>query len=703
MRDAVEARSQAERMLAHYLPVASARFVDAGRESALARLGIETVGDLLCHVPFRFLDLRHTAHIGRAPIGEVTVIGSVHAVITKRPRRGLTVTEVHVVDDSGLIVGVWFNQPWVEKTYTIGERLALSGTLAIEYGYKRIVQPFVERLDHADGGSPSSVGRILPVHRTTEKLALGWLRRIIGAAVDDFSWVPEPLPAAVRHRRHLMGLGAAYRAAHFPETPDIAAAARHRLAYQEALEFLVSMLQRRRSETVDVEGIPHSTDGPALSALAGVIPFTLTSEQAQAVAEVLADMARSYPMRRMLLGDVGTGKTLVAAHALCAAIDSGTQAAMMAPTEVLAKQYASSVGELLTGIGVPWAVLTGSMTASQQRDVHEGIESGALGVVFGTHALIQDRVTFRNLGLVVVDEQHRFGVAQRRSLNEKGLAPDVLVMTATPIPRSLALTAYGDLAVSTLRTRPVAGAGVTTQLVKKHQAYRAHQAVLTAVGQGRQAYVVCPAIEQSDKTEWSSVRATADELKNNVFAHLRVEELTGKMSALEKDDTMSRFRGGQIDVLVATTVIEVGVDVPNATVMIVYDADRFGLAQLHQLRGRVGRGAHPGEVWLVSDSFAGDARARLDALVSTTDGFALAEMDLQLRGAGELLGERQHGVAGLRVANLAKDIDIIEAARADAETILGADPELSGPDFALLGLRVQQFSRRLTQSIQAGG
>ena len=392
-------------------------------------------------------------------------------------------------------------------------------------------------------------------------------------------------------------------------------------------------------------------------------------------------MAAPHPMNRLLLGDVGTGKTVVAAHALAACADSASQAAMMAPTEVLAAQYARAVGPLLDAAGVSWALLTGSTAAAERRSVLAGLTDGSITVAFGTHALIQPDVAYRRLTLAVVDEQHRFGVQQRLALRSKGGSPDLLVMTATPIPRSLALTLYGDLDTTYLRSRPK-GRGVdhvVTRLVPMSGRADAYQEVRDAVASGHQAYVVCALVDESDALQAKAATSEARRLQRQVFPDLRVGLLTGPMPSAAKTEAMERFRAGETDILVATTVIEVGVDVPRATVLIVEDADRFGLSQLHQLRGRVGRGEEPGLVMLFADPKTDDGRARMDAIVSTNDGFELAELDLRLRGEGEVLGDRQSGVPGLRLASLVNDMDLLQMAREDARAILEADPALTQP------------------------
>ncbi len=691
---------RAERLAAHDLPAAGSRFVDASRAVLLEKLGVRTIGDLVRHYPFRYLDLTSTATLREARPGvETTVIGRVHQVQVKKPRPRLSVTEVSIVDGTGVLIGVWFNQPWVQTRFAVGEQVAFAGKVEIDYGLKQIKAPFVEKLgESAEDYRP----RVLPVHRATDGLTTGWLRRLIAAAVDDFADVPDHLPAALRIERGLVPLSHALSVIQFPQSMADAASARLRLAYDELLMLQLYMAMRRHALTREQAGLAHRVDGPALEALRVAIPFELTADQTRATTEILADMAEPRPMNRMLLGDVGTGKTLVAAQALAAAADTGSQAAMMAPTEVLATQYAEKVGPPLDAAGVAWTLLTGSTPAAKRREILAGLADGSISVVFGTHALLEQSVAFKRLTLSIVDEQHRFGVNQRLGLRGKGAAADLLVMTATPIPRSLALTLYGDLATSYLRERPHAKAGVVTKLTTIAGSGKAHAAVKKAVKDGRQAYVVCALVDESDLAEAKAATREAERLRVEVFPTLRVGLLTGRMRPAEKADVMARFRAGEIDVLVATTVIEVGVDVPNATVMIVENAEKFGLAQLHQLRGRVGRGEHPGEVWLVSDARGKEARERLATLEETSDGFALAEADLRLRGEGQVLGDRQHGMPDLRLASLIDDLDLVELARKDAYALVAADPHLSAPEHGPLLREVRRTFTAAWEWVSAG-
>ncbi len=677
--------SRTERLVYWDRPVSTARFVDRGRSEALGRLGITTIGDLICHYPFRYLDLSERLPLSQARPGtDVTVIGRVHRVHVKHPRPRLSIIEVAITDDSGILLGVWFNQPYMADRFKEGEHVAFAGRVEQDYGFLQIKNPFVEKLGRSD--EPTSLGRILPVHRSTEGLSSNWLRRLVAAALDDAGDVPDFIPTDSRVARGLLPLRAALRMIHFPPALADADRARTRLAYDEFLCLQLGLALRRHRLTVERPGIAHVSDGNSLTSLREAIPFQLTDDQLSAIENILVDMASARPMNRLLLGDVGTGKTIVAAHALCASADTGTQSTMMAPTEVLAVQYADKVGPLLDAAGVSWALLTGSLTPAGRAEILAAVAEGTTAVLFGTHALIEHDVSFADLSLAIVDEQHRFGVSQRLALRRKGVAADMLVMSATPIPRTLALTRFGDLDTSYLRQRPH-GDGrsrVTTHLIDRVRRGDAYDSVRRAVSEGRQAYVVCPLIDESDALQARAASKEAQRLQREVFSDLRVGLLTGKMRPSERLGVMERFRKGELDVLVATTVIEVGVDVANATVMIVEDAERFGLAQLHQLRGRIGRGKYPGEIFLFADPKTPEGKARMRAIASADDGFALAEEDLRLRGAGQLMGEAQHGLPELTLASLVDDANLLESARVDAFMLIETDPHLSAPENAPL-------------------
>ena len=692
------------RTLAWSDKVSRLRYVSGKREEVLRHMGISRVRDLMLHAPHRYLDFSDVLEIGMADVGsQATVMGRVDKVRLKRPRPRMQIVEVSVVDDTGVMMAVFFRQPWVAEQLHEGDFVALSGKVGFAYGFKQMNSPFYEVL--GDSSESANHARILPVHPASEGLSLSWMRRIVSAALADMGDVADYLPVDVLCDIGLMSRARAIREIHFPSGMEAAEQARRRLAFDELFCLQLALRSRQHIALDGVKPHVHRTDGSHVAALRTVLPFALTDEQETCVQEILADMASPYVMNRLLLGDVGTGKTAVAAFGLAAVADSGSQAAMMAPTSVLATQYAGSVGPLLDAAGVPWTLVVGSTPAAQRAQAAEGIAQGEISVVFGTTALLSDDIAFRDLSLVVVDEQHRFGVDQRSAFSRKGRGADMLAMSATPIPRTLALSIYGDMSVSRITKRPRAGAGITTRVITPENLDLAYGSIRDAVAAGHQAYVVCPLIDDNDSGEdlsglvqemdeergkMRSATSTYEDLSRSVFPQMRIGLLTGRMSAADKDDVMSRFRAGEIDVLVSTTVIEVGVDVPNSTVMLVMDADRFGLATLHQLRGRVGRGDVAGDVWLCAFVKDGTpARKRLSALERTSDGLELAELDLELRHEGEILGYRQHGGVTLALVDLARDTQLVESAHRIARDLFLDDPELSSPANAPIAAELQ--------------
>ncbi len=690
--------------------VSRLRFARGARAEALGRLDISSVRDALQHVPHRYLDFTRVTPVAGADVGEqATVVGSVDKVTLKRPRPRLQIVEVALVDATGVLMCAFFKQPWLAEQIHVGDTLAVSGKVTFAYGFKQMTPQFHEVVAKAGEGAASaaSFARMLPVHGVTDGLSPAWMRRIESAALADYGDACDFMPASLVASHEFMTEARALREAHFPSGRAAAERARRRLAYDELLCLQAALLARRAIELADVAPHEHVVGGPRVSALLAALPFELTAEQRQAADEILADMAAPAPMNRLLLGDVGTGKTAVAAVALAAVADSGSQAAVMAPTSVLARQYAEKLGPVLDRAGVSWALVTGSTPVAERGATAAGLASGALSVLFGTTAVLGDDLAFDDLSLVVVDEQHRFGVGQRARLRSKGTAPDQLTMTATPIPRTLALSVYGDLACSRIAQRPHAGAGVTTKVITPENVDLAHTAIAEAVAAGHQAYVICPLVDDADdgaglddvpvselaqtSARPHSARAVYERLRDRVFRGVRVGLVTGRMSAAEKDEAMAAFRAGEVKVLVSTTVVEVGVDVPNATVMMVWDADRFGLATLHQLRGRVGRGEDAGTVFLVSAARGtSPARKRLRALEKTSDGFALAEMDLRLRHEGEVLGYRQSGGVTLRHVDMIADADLVAAAHEDAAHLVAKDPSLTDARHAPLAREVRR-------------
>ena len=703
-------------------PVERVRSVSPARAAALAKLGIKTVGDLLTHYPRRYIDLTRTEKVATAEIGSAcTIEGAVHEVKLKRPKPRLSLVEISLVDETGVLMVTCFRQPWLSDQLKPGMRIAVAGTLEFNYGFKRMTNPYLEVL--AEGASFD--GMVVPVHPACEKISAAWMRRLVGNALSACAGQLDPLPLELRARYNLMSRGRALACIHFPASMEEVPEARRRLVYEEVLCLELMLMAKERSRADGRIPVSHVVDGPHVKALASALPFKLTSEQGSARDDILAAMAAPRAANHMLLGDVGTGKTAVAAFALAAVADTGTQAALMAPTEVLARQHARSLGALFDEAGVRWGLLTGSTSPTEREEVLERAASGGLDVLIGTHALLEDDVRFASLSLAVVDEQQRFGVGQRAALLAKGEAPDALYLTATPIPRTLALALYGSLTLSYIKHRPHDAARRKTFVHRKADRGLAYDAARAALSRGEQVYVVCPLIGQDSSArdakagtarkraadeeayEYAAISIESDDdlagddaaaaakeaeyLQQTVFADWRVELLHGHMRSADKEAVMARFRDNETQVLVATTVIEVGVDVPNATVMIVEDADRFGLSQLHQLRGRVGRGDKPAEVHLISASKSDAALSRLAAMERTDDGFELASYDLSLRREGDILGNRQHGASALRLVNVVRDGRVIEAAHADAQAIIEADPRLSGADHRALAREVRRL------------
>jgi ATP-dependent DNA helicase RecG len=668
-------------------PLAAAPGVSAALAKTLEEaFGYRTVRDLLEHYPRRYLTRGELTDLAHAKKGaEVTLVGTVRNQAKKMPRRNLRILEVRVSDESGAWVCTWFNQPWHGQRLTVGTVAAFSGKLAWKAGRLQMANPGYEVL--REGDDPEEfANEIIPVYPATKEVSSGRLRRAVGVLLDSFGDVPDFVPAPLRRAHRLPERAAALAAIHRPAERGAAARARDRLVYDELFVLQVGLALRRRALDAGQRGQELQTDGDLTKRLLASLPFQLTGAQTRALGEIGADLARTRPMHRLLQGEVGSGKTVISLWTLLCAVQSGFQGALMAPTEVLADQHGINLRALLAPLGEGGGlfggprveVLTAATPGAARARVLAGAASGEVDLVVGTHALLSEGVEFRRLGAVVVDEQHRFGVHQRVRLREKGDSPHVLIMTATPIPRTLALTLYGDLDVSTLDELPPGRIPVATHVVADADLReRAYQRVREEVAAGHQAYVVCALKDESDKVEVRSAKVEAERLRAEVFPDLRVGLVYGDMPAREKESTMDRFRAGEVDVLVSTTVIEVGVDVPNATVMLIEDADRFGLSQLHQLRGRVGRGEAPGLCILFADPQTDEGRARMEAVTRTTDGFELANEDLRIRGEGTVFDARQSGLSDLKLARLIEDFDWVRRARSDAFALVEADPELA--------------------------
>ena len=680
--------------------------VGAGKRlESFRKFGIGNLHELLSHYPRRWIDRTKEATVESAIEGtDALVVGEIRSV-NAPPRRGRSPSRVvaTIGDGTGRMSLVFFNQPWRQRQLQPGTWVAVFGKVSRFQGAKQMTAPTVDVL-----GAPDDRPRpIVPIYPQSEKIDLpSWvvLRAVEEAlARCDARGIADPVPAEAIRRLGMVSRHDALKSIHLPETYAEKEAARRRLAFDELFRVQTVLVMRKRALERDSMGIRHVVDGELNARMRAALPYELTGAQRKAIAEIERDLGGPHPMHRLLQGDVGAGKTLVAVSAMLTAVQGGHQGALMAPTEVLAEQHAAGIRRLLDGVMVPDSgnlfgdrplrveLLTNRVAGGDRRDVLAGLADGSVDIAIGTHALIQEAVDFHSLGVVVVDEQHRFGVEQRAALRAKGdgtLVPDVLVMTATPIPRTAAMTVYGDLDVSILDELPPGRTPIrTTWANGPLMEQGAWATVREQVAEGRQAYVVCPLIEESEKLEVASAQETFDRLVNDELKGLRLALLHGRMPSVEKEAVMDRFRLGEVDVLVATTVIEVGVDVANATVMVVLDADRFGIAQLHQLRGRVGRAHHESTCWLVTQQVEGE-NARVEALVKSTDGFHLAEVDLELRGEGTLMGTAQKGRNDLKLASLRRDRELVELARDVAFAVVDADPLLADNPLLLDELRL---------------
>ena len=671
------------------ISVARLKGVGERRLEVLRDLGIDSVFDLLTYYPRRWVDRTNECRVSDLQPGdEALALVTVRSVSKRMGRNRRPIVEAVVGDGSGRFHVVFFNQPWRERQLREGLPIAVFGKPEVYRGSLQMTNPIIDLIG-------DRTGRIVPIYPQSEKAALttwevaGWVEDALRRC--EARGLADPLPDDVRARLGLVSREQALRTIHLPESMGEKESARRRLAFDELLRVQTLLVMRKRALEREQRGIRHTVDGELVGRLRAALPYSLTAAQDRAIAEIERDLAGPYPMHRLLQGDVGAGKTLVAVSAMLTAVQGGHQAALMAPTEVLAEQHLTGVRRLLDGVTVPdpgnlfgdrplrVELLTNKVSGADRRDVLTALADGSVDIVIGTHALIQDAVDYHSLGVVVVDEQHRFGVEQRAALRAKGegdTVPDVLVMTATPIPRTAAMTVYGDLDVSVLDELPPGRTPIRTQWANGPMFEAGVWADVRAeVAAGRQAYVVCPLIDESEKLEVASAQETFDRLQHDDLTGLRLGLLHGRLPAAEKEAVMERFRAGELDVLVATTVIEVGVDVPNATVMVILDADRFGIAQLHQLRGRVGRGAHVSQCWLVTQEIEGE-NPRVSALVDSTDGFHLAEVDLDLRGEGTLMSTAQKGRSDLKLASLRRDRELVARAREVAFELVDVDPML---------------------------
>ena len=641
------------------------------KATLLTRLGIFTIGDLLEHYPRRYEDRSQLKMINTLIDGQMeTFKGTVMGIVESKPRHGLKITKISVSDCTGIAQLVWFNQPHVKKRYQPGMEVIVSGKIKSLYQVE-VANPEIEIIN---GSEVLDIGRIIPIYAASENVNQRFLRTIIGQVLNDHPDICEILPQRIVEKYSLLDRKLAFDNIHFPQNMEMLEQARQRLVFEELYLLQCSLLFLKKQQRSNHVGIKHGLDGSLSVEAQAQLPFILTDDQQQVLSEVKCDMEDVTTMQRLVQGDVGSGKTVIAALSLVKTVENGYQGAMMVPTEILAGQHYKTLSELFAPLNISVSMLTGKLTRRAHEQVLKELKDGLVDVVIGTHALIQDAVEFKYLGLVITDEQHRFGVRQRGILQEKGNMPDVLVMTATPIPRTMALTVYGDLDVSSIRELPPGRKPIRTFVRGSDRRKLVYKFIEDEVKNGRQAYVVCPLIEESEKINAQSAVELYEELIQTDLKDIACGLVHGKMKAVDKDAVMSDFYSGKIKVLVATTVIEVGVNVPNATVMVIEGAERFGLAQLHQLRGRIGRGKYQSYCILCSDNKNPDTQERLKIMTKTNDGFIIAEEDLKLRGPGHFFGTQQHGLPDLKIADIIRDLSIFMEAKGAAEqTILIPD------------------------------
>jgi ATP-dependent DNA helicase RecG len=682
-------------------PITVIRGISSTLAAKFNKLGVQTVRDLLYFFPHRHLDYSQRKYISQLTEGlEETIVANVWqaGVVMLGGRRG---TEAIVGDETGNVRVVWFNQPYLAKKLATNIRIVLSGRVSLFNGRHVFESPEWEL---AEDKELIHTGRLVPLYPLTQGLRPRQVRKLMKAVVDQWAWqVEDFLPPELAERCNLLDLPQAIAQAHYPEDEAGKAQARLRLAFDELFLLQLGVLGKKRSWQEGQPGNQFSDQPSVLDAFLRSVPFGLTSAQQKVLKELLADLQKPQPMSRLLQGEVGSGKTVVAVTALIMAVANGYQGAFMAPTEILAEQHFTNICQLLSGVGhqeeeeeaylrsypgllsrpLTVALLIGDIKQARKQELQQRIQDGGIDIVVGTHALIQKGVEFRQLGLAVIDEQHRFGVAQRSALRQKGFNPHVLVMTATPIPRTLALTLYGDLDLSVIDQLPPGRQLIKTRWLKPWQRDSAYAFIRRQVAEGRQSFIICPLVEESEAIQAKAAIAEFQQLSEEVFTDLRLGLLHGRMAAVDKDKVMRRFRSGELDILVSTPVVEVGIDVPNATVMLVESADRFGLSQLHQFRGRVGRGQEQSYCMLLAQNPSEVGSERLGVIEKVQDGFILAEKDMEMRGPGEFFGTRQSGLPDLRMAKLS-DVALLELARSEAIKLFEEDPTLEKPEHRLL-------------------
>jgi len=666
-----------------YTPISKTRGLGIGEVTTkkLTNLNIFNIKDLLYHFPRTYLDLSKVKKICDIKEGEkVTIIGVVKRVDKSRTRSGKNLLKIFIWDKTGYITGIWFNQNYIADILKKETFVAYSGVVKHRFNELQILNPLYDILDLKGERDQIHTGRIIPKHPSTAGISTKFLRRIFSKTLLKFGVFPDPLPNYIKVKQNfLTSLSNCINQIHFPTSLHSLEIARKRLVYNELFFLQLGLALKRKAQTTDLESVTMDVDKPEIEKFIKSLSFNLTSAQKKVLNEIKEDISKPFPMNRLLQGDVGSGKTIVALITMIISSLNGYQSAIMVPTEVLAWQHFRNFKKILKNGSIEVLLLSSSIMSNEKFKILNRIKEGGNQIIIGTHALIQERVNFSNLGLVIVDEQHRFGVAQREQLKSKGKYAHVLIMSATPIPRTITQTIYGDLDVSIIDEMPPGRGSVITKLFQPGEREIAYELIKKELNKGRQAFIICPLIEDSDLLKVKSVTKEAEQLKQVIFKDYKVEILHGQLSPKKREEIMERFENKNLDILISTTVIEVGIDVKNATVMLIENADRFGLAQLHQLRGRIRRGKHKSYCYLFADLKTDEAFKRIDAFLNTEDGFKLANKDLEIRGEGEIFGEKQWGIPDLKISSIVRDREILEESRKDAFYILENDTKLTTP------------------------
>lgn len=658
------------------------------RAQRLRKLNINDVNDLLQFFPKDYEDRSEFTSLREATIGEkssleIEVVGMAKVI---RPRKNMSILKIPFKDSSGYGYLTWFNQEYLKNQFRVGEKFRVNGKIKKMGMEIQVQNPVFEKID-----TKNKVGRIIPLYSLTKGLSNNELIKIMENTLkENLNYLTETLPKSLMENYKLLDIKKAMKGIHFPQSKIELEESRKRLVFEELLLLQLGLFLIKNKNMEDNEGIIFPKDIDVQEFIQN-LPFNLTNAQKKVVEEIKTDMGKSKQMNRLIQGDVGSGKTVVGAIAMFKAVKSGFQSTLMAPTEILATQHFQSLKSLFEPYKINCELLVGSLTQKKKQDVLEKLKNGDIDILIGTHAIIQEGVDFYNLGLAITDEQHRFGVKQRAILNQKGNNPDILVMTATPIPRTLALILYGDLDISIIDELPPGRKKVETYAVDRSMLERIYKFIEKQISQGRQAYIVCPLIEESETLDLNSVESLFEEFDKKIFKSYNVALLHGKMNPKEKDKIMEDFKDHKIQILISTTVIEVGVNVPNANTMVIYNGERFGLAQLHQLRGRVGRGEYQSYCIIINEGKNKIARERMRILQSSSDGFIISEKDLELRGPGEFFGTKQHGLPELKIANLIRDMEVLKLVQKEALEIINKDPNLESKEFKILRERIQEL------------